>query len=194
MDNIEKIKALKEVRVKVDELVKEIDGLTQTNIQQLNDNVDEICNKIGKELEEIYKLTDKNVYRTRHLSINLYNAPKEIKRSYGIAFDGKTNRMYFIDTEKSYGHEGDDKEYHIVIADYSDGSGRHYYEDGTWRQGTICGMTWKEFFATYWEDIKEQMLSSIAKAYESYNKSQLHDAMDRLNDSENRLAKTENKN
>lgn len=194
MDNITRIKALKKTRVKVDKLVKEIDELTQANIQQLNENVDEICSRIEKDLEEIYKLTDENVYRTRHLSVCLYNTPKEIKNTYGIAFDGETNEMYFMDTERSYGTKGNDKKYHIVIADYSDASGRHYYEDGKWREEIILGMTWKEYFATYWEDIKEQIITEIAKAYESYNKDQLHDAMSRLDDSENRLSKTENKN
>ena len=189
MNDIERIKALKETRVKVDNIVKEINELTQVNKQKIEQNVDEVCKRIEKELEEIYELTDKNVYRTRHISVYLSNAPGELKVSCGIGFDGKTNEMYFMDTERIYGTKGNDKEYHILIADYADGSGRHYYEDGKWREGTIRGMTWKEYFARYWDDIKKEIIKEITNAYEEYQKGNLKDAMNRLNDSENRLAK-----
>ena len=189
MNDIERIKALKETRVKVDNIVKEINELTQVNKQKIEQNVDEICKRIEKELEEIYELTDENVYGTRHISVNLNNGLKGLRKAYGIGFDGKTNEMYFMDTEKIYGTKGNDKEYHIVIADYADGSGRHYYEDGKWREGTILGMTWKEHIATSWDDMKKEIIKEITNAYEEYQKGNLKDAMNRLNDSENRLAK-----
>lgn len=193
MNDVERIKALKETRVKVDNIIKEIDELTQVNKQKLEQNVDEVCKRIEKELEEIYELTDENIYRTRHISIRIDNAPREIKNTYGIGFDGIQNVRYFMDTESSSGIEGNDKEYHVVIADYSDASGRHYYEDGKWREGTIYGMTWKEYFATYWDDMKKDIIRNIADSYERYQRENLKDAMDRLNDSENRLAKIQTK-
>ena len=189
MNDIERIKALKETKVKVDNIVKEIDELTQINKQKIEQNVDEVCKRIEKEIEEIYELTDENIYGTRHISIRIDNAPSKIKNTYGISFDGRTNIMYFMDTESSCGIEGNDKEYHVVIADWSDASGRHYYEDGKWREGTICGMTWKEYFATYWNDMKKVIIRNIANSYEKYQRENLKDAMNRLNDSENRLAK-----
>lgn len=189
MNDIERIKALKETRVKVDNIVKEINELTQINEQKLEQNVDEVCKRIENELEEIYELTDENVYKTRHILVYLENAPKKIKRSYGISFDGKVNKMYFIDTESSYGTKGNDREYHVVISDYGDGSGCHYYEDGKWREETIQGMTWKEYFATYWDDIKKEIIKKITDAYEEHQRENLKDAMNKLNDSENRLAK-----
>lgn len=181
MDKIAQIQALKRLQTEVDEMSSRIEDIVNANEIAITENVDDICLRIENELEEIYELTDERVHDSRHFYFMAGG------HSYGLAFDGKQNKMYFLDSEKSWGREGDDQAYHIVISKYPDASGTHYYEDGKWRDQRT-----KEIFASEWETIKEGIKDKIIQAYERYQKKTLENNMRKLQESEKRLASVTN--
>lgn len=180
MDKNAQIAALKRIQDEVDEMASRIDSIVKENEITIAENVDAICSRIERELEEIYELTDERIYGTRHLYFTAGG------HNYGLAFDGKQNKMYFIDTEKGWGRDGDDREYHVVIAKFQDASGTHYFEDGKWRDQRT-----KEIFASDWEAAKAEIKDKIIFAYETHQKNVLRENMRKLNESEKRLARTE---
>lgn len=182
MDKKAQIEALRKVQDEIDELSTRIDTIVKENEQKITDNVNEICKQIEKDLEEIYEMTDERVYKTRHISFYVSGY------RYNLVFDGSINSMYFLESEKAFGKKGDDKTFHILIAEFKDGSGKHYYEDGRWR-----GQHTKEIFASGWEEAKEEIQNSIIEAYEYTQKETLRSCTRVLKDSESRLAKVERK-
>ena len=182
MDKKAQIEALRKVQDEIDELSARIDTIVKENEQKITDNVDEICKQIEKDLEEIYEMTDERIHDTRHVYfyVDSYH--------YALSFDGKANAMYFIDTEKSWGKRDDNRPYHIVIAEHQDGSGKHYYEDGKWRDQRT-----KEIFASGWAEAKKEIHEKIIQAYEFAQKESLKSCMRVLNDSESRLANVSRK-
>lgn len=182
MTEIERVKALKEMRIKADALMAEIYNLSAENEKEITRNVDEICEQIERDLEEIYELTDKNVIGTRH--INFSCETPYGKRTYGLAYEGETLVRYFMDSERTWGNS-ETRKYHVILGQYSDASGVHWYEDGKWRTNSNA---MREIFASNWENIKEQIISNIGKAYEDYQKSGMEKALRRLSETENRLA------
>lgn len=177
MDKIAQIMAMKRMQDELDEMTQRIDGIVQENEVMINDNVDNICARIERELEEICELTDDRISGTKHIHFSAGGF------NYGLAFDGTQNKMYFMDTESSWEHKDDKKDYHIVIAKHADASGTHYYEDGRWRDQQT-----KEIFASDWENAKENIKNAILKAYEYHQKNLVKENMRKLNESENRLA------
>lgn len=182
MDKIAQITALKRIQDEIDDMTNRIENIIKGNEITINENVDAICSRIEKELEEIYELTDERIYSSRHITFSANGF------HYGLAFDGTQNKMYFLDTETPWGYKGERREYHVVIAEHSDASGKHYYEDGKWRDQRT-----KEIFAANWDAIKKSIIDRITLAYENHQKDTLKENMRRLRESESRLAKVERK-
>lgn len=179
-DKIAKINALRAIEDEVLAVYEKINDIVAEKEKELSENVDAICRQIEKDLEDLSKLTDTDIYETKHLGFQANG------HWYGVSFNGKTNSMYFMDQNRSWGTNGDDREYHIVIAEHRDASGYHYYEDGKWRE------TSKEFFASNWKEIKPQLEDDLVRAYKNHQDTLLKKSMDKLHDVEQRLAATQN--
>lgn len=181
MTDTEKIIALKETKKKVDELIITIDSIVNDNTVKAEQSISQICKQIEKDLEEIYELTDESVYKTRRLYIKHSSF-----RSYGICFDGSAYAKNFIGSEKRSEDYKKKIPYHVLICDYEDGSGHHYYEDGKWNNSEYSDEI--EVIASNWALMKEVAIKKIVKAYEDSQKEGLADAMQRLEKSNERLA------